>query len=213
MKAANNPGIDYKKLVRDGYDRCATDYAAARSDGASRLDPLLSRLDPGSKVLDLGCGCGDPIAKALAVDHHVTGVDFSSEQIRRARELVPAATFIEGDALALRLPASTFDAIVAFYMIFHLPKAEQLELLRSIWMWLKPGGYFLGTLSLSNEEPYTEDFFGVEMFWTNYSLEEYLHVFQELGFELLEASTISHGYAEDRPVETHPLVFVRKGHS
>jgi hypothetical protein len=84
---------------------------------------------------------------------------------------------------------------------------------RAVWLWLKPGGYFLGTLSLWNEEPYTEEFFGVEMFWTNYALEEYVEFLQRLEFEILETSILSHGYDEDRPAESHPLVFARKPQS
>jgi ubiquinone/menaquinone biosynthesis C-methylase UbiE len=210
MRPATDATVDYKELVRDGYDASAARYAEARTGGAAALDLLLPRLDPHSEVLDLGCGCGDPVASKLAIGHHVTGVDFSSEQIRRAKESVPSATFIEADIASLRLDASRFDAIVAFYVIFHLPRAEQLELLSSIRRWLKPGGYFLATLSLWNEEPYTEDFFGVEMFWTNFALEEYIGFLQDLGFEMLETSMLSHGYNEDRPVETHPLVFARK---
>ncbi len=210
MKPATDAAIDYKNLVRSGYDACASDYAAARESGATALELLLPRLNAGSEILDLGCGCGQPVASTMAVNHHVTGVDFSSEQLRRARENVPAATFLEADVAQVRFDSASFDAVVAFYVIFHLPRAEQLDLLRSVWRWLKPGGYFLGTLSLWNEEPYTEDFFGVEMFWTNYSLEEYVELLNEIGFELLESSILNHGYSEDRPAESHPLVFAQK---
>ena len=210
MRPATDATVDYKNLVRDGYNACAADYAAARTSGPAPLDVLLARLDPDAEVLDLGCGCGEPIASTLAKNHHVTGVDFSSEQIRRAKENVPSATFMEADIAEVQFDSARFDAVVAFYVIFHLPRSEQRELLRSIYRWLKPGGYLLATLSVWNEDPYTEDFFGVEMYWTNYALEEYVQFVEEIGFERLETSVLSHGYAEDRPVETHPLVFVRK---
>ncbi len=210
MKPATDSHIDYKKLVHDGYNACAKAFAAAREGGPPALDLLLSRLSCGAEVLDLGCGCGVPVAKALAAHHRVTGVDFSSEQIRLARTNVPSATFIEADIASLQLEPSSLNAVVAFYVIFHLPRAEQLQLLRSIWRWLKPGGYFLGTLSLWNEEPYTEDFFGVPMFWTNFGLEEYLQFLQEMGYQVLETSMLSHGYGAHQPSEAHPIVFASK---
>jgi SAM-dependent methyltransferase len=210
MKPAKDSHSDYKKLVQDGYNACAKALAATREGGPPALDLLLPQLSRGAAVLDLGCGCGVPVARALAVHHRVTGVDFSSEQIRLARENVPSASFIEADIASLQLATSSLDAVVAFYVIFHLPRAEQLELLRSIWRWLKPGGYFLGTLSRWNEEPYTEDFFGVPMFWTNFGLEEYLQFLQRIGYHILETSMLGHGYGTNQPAEAHPLVFATK---
>jgi SAM-dependent methyltransferase len=210
MNPATDSRIDYKKLVQDGYNACATPFAAAREGGPSGLDLLLPRLRPGAEVLDLGCGCGVPVARALAARHRVTGVDFSSEQIRLARENVPSASFIEADIASLQLEPSSLNAVVAFYVLFHLSRAEQLDLLRLIWQWLKPEGYFLGTLSRWNEEPYTEDFFGVPMFWTSFGLEEYLHFLHEIGYEVLETSILGHGYGTRQVAEAHPLVFARK---
>jgi SAM-dependent methyltransferase len=202
--------MNYKKLVQDGYDTCAKALAAVRAADASALGPLRSRLSPGAVVLDLGCGCGVPVASALAADHRVTGVDFSSVQIGLARENVPSAHFIEADIATLQMNASSVDAVVALYVIFHLPRAEQLDLLRSIWRWLKPGGYFLGTLSRWNEEPYTEDFFGVPMFWTNFELEEYLQFLRDIGYQILETSMLGHGYGTNQLAEAHPLVLATK---
>jgi SAM-dependent methyltransferase len=211
MKPTTDSRIDYKQLVHDGYNACAEAFAAAREGGPPALDLLLSRLSPGAEVLDLGCGCGVSVARVLAAAHHrVTGVDFASEQIRLARRNVPSATFLEADIASLQLEASSLNAVVAFYVLFHLPRAEQLHLLRSIWRWLKPGGYFLGSLSLWNEEPYTEDFFGVPMFWTNFGLEAYLEFLQEIGYQVLETSMLGHGYGSHQNAEAHPLVFAIK---
>jgi hypothetical protein len=63
MKPADDPRIDYRKLVRDGYDSCAPVFAAARSaEQQPGLELLLPRFAPGSRVLDLGCGAGVPVA-------------------------------------------------------------------------------------------------------------------------------------------------------
>jgi SAM-dependent methyltransferase len=83
--------------VRRGYDAVAARYAAWRVEGnpaAGFLADLDSRLSAGSNVLELGCGNGRPAAVALAGRHAYTGVDISSEQIVRARALLPSAQFI-----------------------------------------------------------------------------------------------------------------------
>ena len=94
MKPADDPQVDYKDLVRRGYDRCASEYAAnRRQDDSDLLAPLLSRLPDGSAVLDLGCGAGIPIALALAERHRVIGVDISIEMLRLARAAVTGGRF------------------------------------------------------------------------------------------------------------------------
>ncbi len=86
---------------------------------------LCDRIPTIAAVLDLGCGCGVPVARSLAqAGHTVTGVDISEVQIRRARQLVPAATFIRADATAATFPAASFDAVVclASHWIMRNPR-------------------------------------------------------------------------------------------
>ena len=211
---ANNSNSDYKALVQRGYDRCSAAYDAARQGDANpKLALLISRLRDGAQVLDVGCGAGVPIARSLAERFAVTGVDLSVEQIERARTQVPQGTFIHSDVMAVDFPSASFDAIVSFYAIFHLPREEQPELFRRIYTWLKPGGYLLATLAAFAEEAdLDDDFFGVTMYWSNYGLEEYQRLLTEIGFHLLETSIIGHGYDEsqDAPAERHPIIFAQK---
>jgi cyclopropane fatty-acyl-phospholipid synthase-like methyltransferase len=165
-------------------------------------------------VLDVGCGAGVPVARALAGRFAVTGVDISGGMIARARANVPQATFIHADVMAVTFPPQHFDAVVAFYSIFHLPREEHPELLRRVYGWLKPGGYLLATLSTVDERPYTDDdFFGETMFWSNYGLEAYKGILAGLGFRLLEVTSTGHGYGETYAGddEHHPLILARKG--
>jgi SAM-dependent methyltransferase len=213
MKPADDPTVDYRKLVREGYDRCAPTFAAARAgEEQPGLELLLPRLAPGSRVLDLGCGPGVPVAARLAREHAVTGVDFSASQIALARASVPEATFLEADMLSVDFAPASFDAVVAFYSIFHLPRESHPELLARIHRWLAPGGYLLATVSHWREDAYTEDFFGITMYWSNWARRDYERFAGELGFELLRADALGHGYhdGEERRPESHPLLFARK---
>ncbi len=215
MKPADDPTVDYRRLVRDGYDRCSAAYTEARRREPGReLEPLLERLDPRSRVLDLGCGGGLPIAAALArAGHRVTGVDVSAEQIERARENVSGAEFMLADAMAVDFAPESFDAVVSFYAIFHLPREEHEELFRRITRWLRPGGYLMATVTRVREDAYTEDcFFGVRMYWSNWSLDDYRAMLQRADFELLESEVLGHGYddTKQRRPESHPLLFARK---
>lgn len=212
MKPAD-PNRDYRSLVRTTYDRIAVKFNAARvSESSAELAPLVSVLSAGATVLDLGCGAGVPIARTLSESHTVIGVDLSREQLDLARRQVPNAQLIQGDMSRCTFRPATFDAVVSFYAIFHLPLSEHPLLISRIGEWLKPGGYLLATFSPVRQEGYTEEFFGSEMYWSNLSLSEYRDVLLRTGFEVLsDRVVVGHGYADKsaRP-EHHPLVFARK---
>jgi SAM-dependent methyltransferase len=143
-------GEDERDLVRRGYDKLSYRY---RSDDAEDghygpwLADLHRRIPPAAAVLDLGCGCGLPVARFLAdAGHRVTGVDLSEVQIERARRLVPSATFLRADATELQLPPESFDAVVCLYALIHMPLTEQPRLIDRIATWLRPGGWLLVTV-------------------------------------------------------------------
>lgn len=211
MKPANDPTLDYKRLVAQGYDQCAAAYEQARREMRHpEIKWLKKQLPNQAHVLDIGCGCGLPVTRELAKRFIVTGVDISSEQIRRARRHVRHATFFHSDIMGLDFPPASFEAVIAFYSIFHLPRGEHDRLFRSIHRWLKPGGLLLATLAQAAEDPYIEEnFFGAEMFWSNYGMPEYSAMLAEAGFEIVNFAEVGHGYGGDAPEEIHPLVVAR----
>jgi ubiquinone/menaquinone biosynthesis C-methylase UbiE len=165
--------MDPKEIVRRGYDALSVRYDEAY-DGDSKyrawIERLTQQLDQGSRVLDIGCGSGIPLARELvAAGHAVTGVDISQVQIRRARELVPQATFIRADAASLDFPSESFDAVVSFYALIHLPQDEQQELLTKVARWLRPGGWFVCTTGQDEWTGVDGDWLdsGVSMWWSH----------------------------------------------
>ena len=214
MIPAIDPKRDYKALVQSGYDACAAAYdESRRAEPGNEILRLNDRLNDGDAVLDIGCGAGVPIAKSLAARYRVTGVDFSQEMIQRARQSVPTGDFICADVMSLRFPPLSFNAVVTFYSIFHLPREEHPDLFRRIHGWLEPGGHLLCTLSHYSEPGYTEeDFFGETMYWSNYSLSEYTDILTRTGFLVLETGATGSGYEEalQESSEDHPLVLARK---
>ena len=212
MRAADDPSVDYSALVRKSYDRLASAYAASRVGKAHpELEWLLTRLNDGASVLDIGCGAGVPVTRLLAERFRVTGVDASSEMIRLARANVPDASFIQSDMRSVEFDDSTFDAAVAFFSLFHIPREDHPRLFSRIRDWLKPGGYLMCTLSLDSEAGYTEDdFFGAKMYWSNYGLSEYEEMLAGIGFTMLRSTIIGHGLSDATYAssERHPLVLL-----
>jgi SAM-dependent methyltransferase len=188
-----------KDIVRRGYDALSQVYEHAFPTGTkyrSWLTDLDDRLEPGSTVVDLGCGCGLPTAATLsAAGHHVTGVDFSAVQIRRARELVPTATFLQADATEVDFPAGSVDAVLSFYLFIHLPLAEQPPLLTRIASWLRPGGRFLTTMGHTAWTGTDENWLGggTPMWWSHTDADTNRTWLTEAGFTIEREEFVPEG--------------------
>jgi ubiquinone/menaquinone biosynthesis C-methylase UbiE len=181
---------DTKKIVEQGYDRVAHEYAQLEGEiewpRMKWLKKLLANLESGASVLDLGCGSGDPADIEIAKQHKVTGVDISETQINLARKNVPGGKFIHADAGTIEFPADSFDAVVSFYTLEHIPREEHTNILLRIHSWLKAGGYVLISLEAGDYDDVMGEWLGVPMFISCFDPEIMNQIFTEAGFEIIE---------------------------
>ena len=106
---------------------------------------MLSKMNVPSNadVLELGCGAGVPGTELLSSRcRNVIANDISSAQIELAKSRVGATNvdFSQEDMTKLEFEPGSFDAVVAFYSIIHLPREEQAILFQNIYSWLRYGG-------------------------------------------------------------------------
>jgi len=181
---------DPKLVVGRGYDQIGERYLAwsALRPSPARLQALRwadERIPPGAHVLELGCGAGIPMTATIATGRHVTGVDISPGQIERARANVPTAEFVVADMATLDWPEGSFDAVVAFYSLTHLPREELRPLLGRIGSWIRPGGLFVASFGVEDDPGGIErDWLGVEMFFSHFSARTNRRLVVEAGFEI-----------------------------
>lgn len=186
-----------RAIVEAGYDAMADEYLTYSTgivgDPRARFLAMLEqRLAPGSEVLDLGCGAGIPSTAELAVRHHVLGIDISEAQILRARGNVPSARFEKGDFTTAEIAPGSLDAVTAFYSLTHVPQAEHGELFRRIAGWLRPDGYFLGTLSAHGRSNGVQaDFVGVPMFFSGHDAATNRTLLHDGGWEIVVDEVVS----------------------
>jgi SAM-dependent methyltransferase len=194
--------MDPKRVVAAGYDAMAERYLAWSDlrPSAARLRYLAladALIPAGADVLDLGCGAGIPMTATLAEGRSMTGVDISAAQIALARANVPSATFIQADLTTLDFPPGSFDAVVAFYSLTHIPRAEHAALFGRIRSWLRPGGVFVASLGVEDSPDEIEaDWLGVDMFFSHFSARVNRRLVAEAGFEVEQADVVTE--PEDR---------------
>jgi SAM-dependent methyltransferase len=190
---------DERELVRRGYNALSY-YYRHDSTGEGRYAPwladLTARLPAGADVLDLGCGCGVPVARSLAAaGHQVTGVDISEVQIERARHLVPVGTFVRADAAQVVFAPASFDAIVCLYALIHLPLADQPPLLRRAAGWLRRAGWLL---LIAGHDAWTgteDNWLGgpAPMWWSHADAASYRSWLEEAGLDITAQEFVPEG--------------------
>jgi SAM-dependent methyltransferase len=186
-------GADPKRIVEAGYDRIAQRYlewSGLRPSSVRRrwLRRALELIPAGSEMLELGCGAGLPMTKALAEGRSVTGVDISAAQVELARRHVPEATFLRADMTELRFPPASFDAVVAFYCLTHVPRDAMPALLAHIRSWLRPGGVFVATMGADDSpDEVDDDWLGVPMFFSHFGARRNRRLVAEAGLVVDDA--------------------------
>jgi SAM-dependent methyltransferase len=106
----------------------------------------LAAVRPGSRVLDVAAGYGEPAltaARRTGPEGHVVATDISAEMLAFGRERAAAAgfgnvEFVEADASSLDFAQGSFDAAVSRWGIIFEPDAELAA--ARIRGFLKPGG-------------------------------------------------------------------------
>ena len=133
--------------LHHGYWIDASDDASLTEAGNRLTDRLAGMLSikPGSRLLDIGCGVGEPAMRlAQAHDIEVVGVSISDGQVRRANDRAAAAglagrlSFQHGDAMDLPFPDESFDLVWALESLHHMP--DRWHVIAQAARILRPGG-------------------------------------------------------------------------
>ena len=131
-----------------GYDEAAAGFAASRNPaiGVATVRAWAKLLPPRSSVLDLGCGTGIPISRALIEEGmSLSGIDASPAMVSAFQANFPGVPVACEPAESSTYFGRRFHGIVAWGLIFLLPPESQGALIRRAAAALEPGGSFLFT--------------------------------------------------------------------
>src|SRR5215212_9727134 len=112
------------------------------------------KLAANSHVLELGCGPGSlwrPNLARIPAGWQITLTDFSPGMLAEARANLAGAhpfTFEQADAQALPFADTSFDAVIANHMLYHVPdRAKAFAEVRRV---LRPAGHFYAATNGEN---------------------------------------------------------------
>ncbi len=115
-------------------------------DAARKALVEQARLQPGQRVLEIGCGTGtlDIMMKRLHPEVEVVGIDPDSKALTRSRRKAARAGvwihFDQGFGDELPYPDGSFDRVFSSFVFHHLPAIEKETMLRAARRVLKSGG-------------------------------------------------------------------------
>lgn len=189
--------LNMKNDLREIYNRFALTYDSNRDlfDVSPLFDEFYTGLNlPEGSLLDLGCGAGKPFAEwFLERSWKVTGVDFSPQMLELARRHTPEMTTICADMRGVHFEKSTFDAIIAIYSLFHVPREAHLNLFQNWSHWLRPGGKVLFTYATREYTGHDEfdgykEFMGERLFYSHDSESVLMQKLQQSGLKIESAA-------------------------
>ncbi len=187
--------------MQNSYDYIAEQWHSNRRAQAyleralGYVDRTLEGLPAGSKVLDLGCGTGEPIARhLLQKGFRVIGLDQSKPMLEIAKSVVPEAVLIHGDMVDIQLEEK-FAAAIAWDSIFHVERRFHSAIFRKIANAVEPDGRLLlsvGGSGVDGNDPasefglegFTSEMFGHTFFYSGYEPAVTRRLLEAEGFEI-----------------------------
>lgn len=169
------------------YEQHAAGFARSRAKSLFErrwLDRALAHA-PGRRVLDLGCGPGNPIARYLSDRRaEVTGVDGAAAMVALFQDTLPQAEVIHADMRDLDL-GRRFDVVLAWNSFFHLSPNDQRAMFAVFANHAAPGAVLMFTSGPEAGEEIGQ-VEGTPVYHSSLDPTDYRALLRAKGFELLD---------------------------
>ncbi len=139
---------EYFLTACEGYEEWITSEGEHLSRRLSSAFAVAA-VEPGMRVLDVGCGRGEIVRHCARLGADVIGIDYAPVAVRMTHELIAEQPgdrppgrmgLARADAKFLPFPPSTFDRVLLFDVVEHLYPWELHQALLEVRRVLKPGG-------------------------------------------------------------------------
>jgi 2-polyprenyl-3-methyl-5-hydroxy-6-metoxy-1,4-benzoquinol methylase len=145
--------VDYSIYYLRWHDETDKHYSDSQRFYARVLAPALAQVPRGESVLDVGCGTGVLVHSLLQMGYERSeGIDTSIEQISVAVRRGLPCRQVDRDHIheLARLRPGAYGAIFLLDVLEHVPKRDQIALLRSLARLTRPGGKLIVSVPNAN---------------------------------------------------------------
>lgn len=172
-------GTKYNKLALWWHNQhFNSDY------GITQIKKAVDFASEGGKALDVGCGVGGRFIRILKdKGFSITGIDVSEEMIKLAKKNHPEIDFIKTD-IATWETEQTFDLIVAWDSIFHLPFGLQQPVIKKLCRILAKNGILIYTFGNAYGE-HTDIWHDDTFYYSSIGINENLRIMMDNGLTIL----------------------------
>jgi SAM-dependent methyltransferase len=137
------------------------------------LEKATTIAPPPGKVLDVGCGSGEPIARYFVEKgYDVSGIDFVDEMLEICRARFPLMSWYAMDMRQLDLP-DRFDIVIAWDSFFHLSPDDQRAMFPRFSKHTAGGGALIFTSGTTEGGAIGGDLCGDRLYHASLNTDEY----------------------------------------
>ena len=169
------------------YDKIAHwwhDQHVDSSYGISQIQRAVNYSDKGGKALDVGCGTGGRIIRLLENSNFsVTGIDVSKSMLSIATENHPEHTFMHQDICTWETE-DTFNFIVAWDSIFHIPLHMQEPVVSKLCQFLAKDGILIYTFG-NDEGEHTDQWRNDTFYYSSIGIKNNIQLLINSGMTIL----------------------------
>ncbi|MEG3163691.1 methyltransferase domain-containing protein [Sphingomonas sp. PB2P19] len=193
--------------VLDVYQRHGAAWARQRSDRLVEcrwLDCFCTLLPAGAAILDIGCGCGVPIARELVRrGFDVTGIDGAPAMVALFERNLPGVSVQCADMRELDLHRR-FAGLIAWDSLFHLSPRDQRSMFPRFQAHAAPGAALMFTSGTAEGDSIGE-LEGEPLYHASLDTREYRGLLEAAGFVV-----VAH-IVEDADCGRHTIWLAQKG--
>lgn len=175
-----------------------------RNNGIEAHKRAIGFVEHKGLALDVGCGCTGRFIDLLQSEgFSPEGIDVSGKMIELARHRHPEVVFYQQDICEWDSPKK-YDFITAWDSIWHIPLAQQENVLTKLVLSLNAGGVFIFSFGGTEDRgDHTDNFMGPEVYYSTLGTNNFLDLFIGLG-------CICRHLEYDQYPELHTYLIVQK---